>query len=366
MDTQSSIILFVQGGAGDVLAQTPMIRCMRQTYPDDKIVVLSTYSQLLENNPNIDVLISLKDPKDFYSEYVLDQNVRFFKKRFLYDYIMDDWASGTKNLIEFACNCYGVKWDGAGPELYLTEYEKRATKTFMSQTNKKKVLLHVYCAVPSDGGHQVLMCDLCKGTGKIPDGSVCQKCGGSGKIVIRQKTNGLKDIDPQILAPIIEKHKNKVDFLQIGLEGEPIVPGAVDCLGMPMREAIALIDQCDSFIFAESLFAHCAGALKKPGIVIFQNTDPEFFGYPTAFNLSDANGCTLWPCNRPVGALLDMLAGYKNPKTRERMLWECPDQKCAKISTKIVEEALIKSLNNESPRPSGDNGFSTLESARRG
>lgn len=365
MSEKSRIILFVQGGAGDVLAQTPMIRCMKKKYPEDEIVVLSTYSQLLENNPNIDVLISLKDPKDFYSEYVLNQNVRFFKKRFLYDYIMDDWGLGKKNLMEFACGCYGVNWDGEGPELYLTDYEKRAANTFMTQTTKKKVLLHIYCAVPSDGGHQVIMCDACKGTGKLPDGNNCPKCQGSGKLVIRQKTNGLKDINPAILAPIVEKHKDTVDFLQIGLEGEPLVPGAVDCLGMPMRDTIALIDRCDSFVFAESLFAHCAGAFKKTGIVIFQNTDPAFFGYPTAFNLSDPGGCTLWPCNRPVGALLDMLAGYKNPKSKERSLWECADQKCARIPTKTIEDALIKTLNGEGPRPTGDDGFASLEAARR-
>jgi len=73
------IILFCQGGAGDVLAHTPMIRGMRNEYPDDLIIVLSTYKQLLEHNPNIDILFPLNDIQDFYSEFVISKNVRFFK-----------------------------------------------------------------------------------------------------------------------------------------------------------------------------------------------------------------------------------------------------------------------------------------------
>lgn len=342
-EDQKQIIILTQGGAGDIIAHTPTLRYFRKEYPDDKIVVLSTYSQIWENNPNVDEAISLNNPKDFYSDYILGKNVRFFKKHFVYDHIMDVPAQGAENLLDFICKCYDAEYDGGTPDYFISDYEKRAAETFVRQSPKEKILLHIFGAVPSEGGYGVLPCAACEGRGITPDGT-CKNCGGSGKLVHRNKTNCLKDLNPEIVAPIIQKYSERFDFLQIGLEGEPLVPGAFDCLGMEMRESAALIPHCKSFIFIESLFAHIAGALQKEGIVVFQNTSPTFFGYPSAHNICDSGGCELWPCNRPVGALLDFLPGYKNPKTRERLLWECPDQVCARLSPERLEEVFLESI----------------------
>jgi hypothetical protein len=111
------------------------------------------------------------------------------------------------------------------------------------------------------------------------------------------------------------------------------------------------------------LFAHAAAALNKTGIVVFQNINPGFFGYPIMHNIWDSGGCKVWPCNRPVGALLDMLPGYKNPKSRERLLWECPDQKCAKMSPENLEKVFLEVVEEKVPRPVGDAGHNTLQEA---
>lgn len=317
MPEQKSVILFVQGGAGDVLAHTPMIRGMRKTYPEDKIVVLSTYSQLLEGNPNIDELITLKDPKDFYSFNVLGRNIRFFRKRFVYDYILEKESEpylGATTLPEFICRCFGVEYDGGHLDYYITDYEKRATTTYLSQFRKDLplVLIHSQCAIPSDGAFN--------------------------------KTNKLKDIPVPLLAKIVEKYKEKMMFVQVGLLGETVVPGAIDALGQPLREAIALLANAKSYILAESIFAHCTNALGLSGVVLFQNTDPTFFGYANNFNVSDSGGCDIWPCNRPVGALLDFAPGFKDIKNRAAGLWECHDQKCARMGFEALEEVLLESL----------------------
>jgi hypothetical protein len=314
-DKQSSIILFCQGGAGDVLAHTPMIRAFKRTYPEDKIIVLSTYSQLLEHNPHIDLLISLKEPKAFYEDHVLNQNVRFFKKHFVYNAIMDEPAQGCTCLPEFICKLYGAEYDGEKLDYYVTDYENRVVDTFVNQYAKMNlplVLLHCTGAIPSDGNFN--------------------------------KTNSLKDLNIGVVSELVKRNSERALFIQIGLHGEPVVEGAIDALGMTMREAIALIGRANSFIFIESLFAHCSNALGVSGVVVFQNTSPKFFGYDNNTNIANSGGCKLWPCNRPVGALLDIMPGYRNPKTRQSLLWECPDQVCARASVKELEAALHESL----------------------
>jgi len=329
---KSKIILFVQGGAGDVLSHTPAIRYFKHKYPNDEIIVLSTYSQLLEHNPNIDKLISLKDPKDFYNEHVLGKNIRFFKKHFVYDGIMDEPAMDCKCLPEFICKMYNAEYDEQPLDYKLTDYELRAAQTFIGQykfLNRPIVLLHCTGAIPSDGAFN--------------------------------KTNSLKDLNIELAKQLVAKYKEKILFIHIGLEGEPKVDGAIDALGMQMREAIALLPLADSYILIESLFAHCTNALGTKGIVVFQNTDPKFFGYSNNYNVSWTGGCKDWPCNRPVGALLDLHPGYRNPKTRQQLLWECPNQVCAQIPLENLEKALLDSLAEKKKR-----GNPALDAARAG
>ena len=99
------------------------------------------------------MLIPLNNPeevKDFYSEYVLTRNVRFFKKHFVYDGILDEPAKGCKTLPEFICSMYDLPYDGGLPEIFLTDYEKRKAATFIEQGSKPIVLLHISGAVPSE------------------------------------------------------------------------------------------------------------------------------------------------------------------------------------------------------------------------
>jgi len=250
----------------------------------------------------------------------------------------------------------------------LSEDEKRQAKIFMSQTEKKKILVHGFSAVASENLEK-MVCGGCGGKGVAPDGNRCQMCGGKGSITPMQKTNALKDITEDTakhISKLIEKYsKQGYEFLQIGLEGEPVIGGCVDCLGMPMRDTIALIPECTSYIFIESLFQHAAGALQKPGVVILQNTS-EFFAYPeVAQFVRSKEECPLGigqeKCGRPVGALLDLLGAYKNPKnTKESLLWECPDQTCNKLTYEDLEKAFEASLKGP---PRKDDGFNTLEEA---
>jgi len=310
------MIFFIQGGAGDVLCATPTIRAFRKQFPDDQLIVVSTYHALWENNPNVDVLCKLIDPPDVYTQYCLPkENLRFYKKHFIYDHYLDEVGLSSSYLPQFICNVYGATYDQGPLDYVIAPSELSQAQVFMSQFTKPVVLLHICGSIPSQAQPK--------------------------------KVHLHKDLDPKILEPLVAQYKEQFDFVQIGLIGEPLVPGAFDALGMTMREAIALIPHCASFIFIESLFAHAANAFQKRGVVVFCNTDMKFFGHPNSLAVfaPDAhNECKLWPCNRPLGALMDIMPGYTNPKTRERPLWVCQNRVCQKIPTAVVERALLDSL----------------------
>jgi len=313
---QKNIVLFIQGGAGDVLCASPAVRSFRKAFPDDRIVVVSTYHALWENNPNVDVLHDLINPPDIYTRYCLPrENLRFYKKHFIYDHYLDEIGLASNYLPQFICNVYGTTYDGGPLDYVISPAETLCAKTFMSQFTKPVVLLHICGSIPSQSQPH--------------------------------KVHVHKDLDPKILEPLVAQYKEKLDFVQIGLIGEPLVSGAFDALGMPMREVMAIIPHCASFIFIESLFAHAANAFQKRGVVVFCNTDPKFFGHPNSVAVfAPECECKLWPCNRPLGALLDILPGYLNPKTRERPLWTCANQVCKKIPTAVIERALLDTLKS--------------------
>jgi len=310
MPKKSSIIVAVQGGAGDVLASTPMIRGMRKKYPEDELVVLATHAYVLENNPNIDLLFPYQDrskTNEIYNKFISGKHtLRFFKEHFPYNSFQDEVGLRSKCLPEFLCNIYDVEYDGNPLEYFITPYERDAAIAFMKQFQKPVILLHL--------------------TGILP----------------------MKSIDLQKMIPIIEKLSKEYAFIQIGAVNEPKIDGIHNALGMPIRDTISIMSHMKLCVLIESLFAHCSNALGLKSVVIFQSTSPEFFGYQNHYNVWDSGGCKEWPCNRPIGSLNKFLPAYLSLSTGKPLPWMCPDPLCSKMTSEDLERSIQDALNPSS------------------
>jgi len=325
-----SIVLVVQGGAGDVLAATPMIRAMKNTYPKDRLIVLATHPYMLAHNPYIDMLItydpqfnSNNDTKLLFDEFVSKkEKIRFFKHHFPYDAYLDSPFQTAKTLPEAICNLYNCVYDGKPLDYSITEWEKCAAKAFMEQFSKPVVFLHL--------------------TGVLP----------------------MKNLPFETILPIVKKYKDKFEFVQIGsAKDEPIKEeGVISALGMPIRDTISVLPHAKTCIMIESLFAHCTNALGIQAVVTFNATDKNFFGYSNNFNVSFSGGCADHPCNRPIGTLNRFLPGYLNLKTSEHMQWRCPKMVCNKLTADQLEEVFLQAVKEENKT----GPFKTLEEARNG
>jgi ADP-heptose:LPS heptosyltransferase len=81
-----------------------------------------------------------------------------------------------------------------------------------------------------------------------------------------------------------ELFKNGYDIVQVGVEGEePLVPDFRK--NLPLTELAELVNQCDTWISVDSFFQHFCWDLKKPGIVIWSQSNPLIFGHPENTNL---------------------------------------------------------------------------------
>ena len=81
-----------------------------------------------------------------------------------------------------------------------------------------------------------------------------------------------------------ELSKNGYEIVQIGIEGEdPLVPDFRKNLSL--TELDKLVKSCDTWIGVDSFFQHFCWDLKKPGIVLWAQSDPDIFGHSENINL---------------------------------------------------------------------------------
>jgi ADP-heptose:LPS heptosyltransferase len=68
------------------------------------------------------------------------------------------------------------------------------------------------------------------------------------------------------------------------VEGEdPLVPDFRKNLSL--TELAELVNACDTWIGVDSFFQHFCWDVKKPGIVLWAQSDPNIFGHPENINL---------------------------------------------------------------------------------
>lgn len=78
--------------------------------------------------------------------------------------------------------------------------------------------------------------------------------------------------------------KKGYQIVQVGVEGEDqLVPDFRKNLSL--AELAELVNQCDTWIGVDSFFQHFCWDLKKPGIVIWAQSDPNIFGHKENINI---------------------------------------------------------------------------------
>ena len=78
--------------------------------------------------------------------------------------------------------------------------------------------------------------------------------------------------------------KEGYEIVQIGVEGEDQLVSDFR-KNLSLTELAELVNQCDTWIGVDSFFQHFCWDLKKPGIVIWAQSDPTIFGHTENINI---------------------------------------------------------------------------------
>ena len=71
-------IFHIQGGIGKHVAAIAVAKCIKNNYPDRKLIVVCVYSEIFLNIPFIDRVYQLGNTSYFYQNYIQDNDSLIF------------------------------------------------------------------------------------------------------------------------------------------------------------------------------------------------------------------------------------------------------------------------------------------------
>lgn len=290
MKVTKEIILVSWGGIGDAIVCTPAIESLRAEYPEKKIILYCTersHLEVFKHNPNVDSVrfmsnrALLRYPYHFYAfsfNRSLIKPISLYFQHILPPDIYD------KSIKEVIADIFPIKLRSNRTSLFLTQKEEAAAAEKMRRF-QNVVLLHIQSR--SSINHHWALCNWAKLVSELPE----------------------------------------YTFIQIGSGDEAAVTGAVDWRGRTsLREAFALFKYAKSFVGVDSSFAHVTNCFNTPGVVLFGDSSPVYWGHDNNINIYKNKACS--PCYYDL---------WNNP---------CPyDHSCMKdITVDEVKRAIINQM----------------------
>lgn len=283
---------------GDIVLTTPVIRCLKQQYPDAEVhyVTKKSYETLLENNPYIDKIFVLENGlnkmiKNLQSErydYVIDLHnnlrttiikLRLGVKSFSFDKLnLQKWmlVKFKKNLMPNVhivdrymntVESLGVKNDNKGLDYFIPEKDEMSSD-WLPENFRDGYAVHAI-----GGQHE---------TKKLPLNKMIELCqtielplvliGGKEDVIISEQ-------------------------LTINIKNIPIFDACGKC---NLNQSASIIKNAKLVYTHDTGMMHVAAALKKKIVSVWGNTVPEFGMYPyqTDFEVIENKDLNCRPCSK--------------------------------------------------------------------
>jgi ADP-heptose:LPS heptosyltransferase len=294
-----NVVFIVDGGVGKNINATVPLRGIKQKYPDKKILVVASYPDIFQFNPNVDRVYSLGNPLYFYDDFIRDKKSLVLKNE---PYLHHDYIYKNRHITDIWCEMLGVPFDNPKPDIFLTDVEYRDAREFINLQKKPVAIMQVTGGAPPKQGQL------------------------APKMYVR-------NLPVEIANKVAEKLNTKHKVLLIKAPTQPTVDNTTP-VSAPIRELIALIKYADKLVLIDSFMQHACAALEKQAVVVWGGTSPKVLGYESNINLTQSV-CDEPFCHRPNSFLFDM------PETGS--VWKCRyGEKCMEYKHKSILDAVMK------------------------
>lgn len=294
MKTKFLILRF--SSIGDIVLTTPVIRCLKQQYPDAEVhfATKRQFKVLVENNPYIDKFFLLEEPLDAFIKNLQTEN---------YDYVIDLHNNLRTSIIKYRLGKKSFSYNKLNfekwlivnfkinrlPDVHIVERNLKTVESlgikndnkgldYFIPPNQEVNLDHIlekdqpFVAYAIGGQHF---------TKKLPIGRIIELCSKINKKIIL--LGGKED---EAAGEIVEHALGNKVYNACGKYN--------------LNQSASILRQAEYVISHDTGLMHIASALKKRIISIWGNTVPEFGMYPykTDFSIIENKNLSCRPCSK--------------------------------------------------------------------
>jgi ADP-heptose:LPS heptosyltransferase len=266
MSSEKYSVFHIQGGLGKHIAATAVAKCIKNNYPDRKLIVVGVWTDVFMNLPFIDRVYQLGNTSYFYQNYIENQDSLIFHNE---PYFTTDHIHKRLPLIQTWCKMYGLNYNGEMPELHFNALQKKISKEVWVKDNgkgEKSKAKKPVMVIHTNGGMVT------------PDAKPFMWA---------------RDMPYDIAQQIVDKYHKKYTIYQCTKQNSEKCVNAhiVDygfyegAMQLSTMEFLSVILHSDKRVLIDSSLQHAAAALNLPSVVLWNGTSPKVFGYDMHTNI---------------------------------------------------------------------------------
>jgi ADP-heptose:LPS heptosyltransferase len=249
-----NIIFQINGGIGKCVIATAVCEAIKKQYPESKLIVVSGYSDVFLNNPNVHRSYNFGSLNYFYEEFIEGKDIKLFAHD---PYQTSEHIQYKEHVIETWCRLCDVPYNGELPKIYLTERERTFYK------NKFLTEKPIFLIQPNGGVENAI------------------------------KYSWARDIPFKITQKIINEFKGRYNILHIKRDDQISYENVIP-VSDSFRAIAVLISISEKRLFMDSFAQHTAAAMSIPSTVLWVANRPNVFGYDIHNNIQ-SNPFTVKP-----------------------------------------------------------------------
>jgi len=250
---ESYSIFHVQGGLGKHIASTAVAQCIKNNYPDRKLIIVCVYTDIFINLPFVDRVYQLGNTSYFYQNYIENKDSIIFHQE---PYYTTDHIHKRLPLIQNWCKMYGLNYGGEPPQVIFNGLQHKISRDIWVK-DKPVMVIH------TNGGLIT------------PDAKPYMWA---------------RDMPFDIAQQIVDKYHKKYTIYQCTKNNSPKLNNVIpiqfdDKMQLSIMEYLSILIHSDKRILIDSCLQHAAAALNLPSLVLWNGTSPKVFGYDIHTNI---------------------------------------------------------------------------------
>ena len=235
-------IWHIQGGLGKNVAGSALVKTIKNTYPDRKLIMVTSWPEVYLNNPDVDRVFQLGQSPYFYEDYIEGKDVIISKHE---PYHQTDHITKKKHLLENWCDLMELKYTGQLPVI-LPNYPQGM---LLGLWQRQKPIMVI-------------------------------QTGGGPMEGQKYSYSWTRDIPMEVAQEIVKKFSQQYHIIQITRpDGYPLEGVERVDQKMSNMELFSLLVASQKRVLIDSSLQHAAAALDKKSTVLWVGTSPKVFGY---------------------------------------------------------------------------------------